>query len=126
LRKKDGTTVLLKFNKKITTDYAHLSRVGYTAEQNQMIQDNYGFFAFDAQDTNISISSIILINDDTIKIVCASEPSIIRYGYQHDNDNYTIGGIIREKKTYLGYNDTQVYLYAPIQYINEFTTKFNF
>jgi hypothetical protein len=122
----DGNTALLKFNRKITTDYEHLSRTGYTAEQNQTIQNNYGFFVFDSNGNEISISNISVVNGDSVKIVCASQPSEIRYGYRQQTDNYTIGGIIREDKVYNSYGEINMYLYAPIQYIKEFSSKFNF
>ena len=122
----DGTTVILKFNREIISDYSHLSRTGYTEEMNQLIQNNYGFFAFDANDNEITINNISIENDMYVKIVCNSAPSEIRYGYKQQTDNYTLGGTIREKKVYKSYKNMNMYLYAPVQYIKEFTNKFNY
>ena len=122
----DGTTVILKFNREIISDYNHLSRVGYTEEMNQLIQNNYGFFAFDANNNEITINNISIENDMYVKIVCNSAPSEIRYGYKQQADKYTLGGTIREKKIYKSYKNTDMYLYAPVQYIKEFTNKFNY
>lgn len=122
----DGTTVILKFNREIVSDYNHLSRVGYTAEMNHLIQNNYGFFAFDSNNNEITINNISIENDMYVKIVCNSAPSEIRYGYKQLTDSYTLGGTIREKKVYRSYKNINMYLYAPVQYIKEFTSKFNY
>ena len=121
--KVNKTNLILKFNKSIVNDYQNLDRTGQSDEDNNSIQSNFGFYAFDINGLSVINSTIIKNNE--VHITCSSEPVKLIYGAKSEN-GYTIGGTIRENITVDGYNNQKVYFYMPVQVIDTFDTKFNY
>lgn len=119
-----GNNIIVKFNKEIEVDSNNRYWGGWSASIKNNIDTNYGFIAYNSSLSSV-ISSVTKIDDKTIKIVCTDTPSSLYYGVDKDL-LYCRSGIIREKIVHKGYNNSNLYLYMPVQIIKEFSQKFNF